>query len=934
MEEVEVFNGINGSTGRYLTTPTGRDLVQQVRKPPLDPAGLREYQWWTERYGLDDPNRAAVQQVDPKDLGEAGWAVLFGPSIGKEVKAALDPLLRHRKAQAGPLFREIAYKPGESKQEFLLRNSAGPGPANPQKLPYYVLLVGDPSEIPYRFQYELDVQYAVGRIHFQEADDYRRYAEGVVAAETSSPRPKQLTLFGVRNPDDPSTLRTSSELIEPLYKALEAMRVEDAWSLRLELAEKATKERLAALLGGSETPALLFTACHGMAFPEDPALQPRYQGALLCQNWPGPQQWQQAIPETFYFSADDIPAEADIRGLITFHFACYSAGTPDYSDFDHPMLGGRAQVSALPFLARLPQRLLSQGALAVMGHIDRAWTTSFSWKTPGQTPLDPAEAAELAKAEQIEVFESTLRRLLEGHPVGSAIEYVNQRHAELSVELSGLWEDFESQLPVGKERFSRAWRANNDARNFIVVGDPAVRLSGAPWPIKEAKKPLGEQIQRRESEQQSGASSDPVASRFLAVGNGGKTPAAILELLVTATGNPQVYQVAASSASQGHAVHLISLAHLSEELKDIPSLLERPTTANELRALGTKLFDTLLTKDILLLYGRILGGLSEQDRGVRLLLRMEAPELTVLPWELLFDPGRQLFLATDPRCSLSRSLTLLEPIRPLASLGPLRILVVQPISSGLYSRAEEGVLDQVSGTLGDIVQVVKLPQGCATPEALRTALRSEPHVVHFAGHAAFRENEAVIFLDRQDGSPWPMLAPAFAHLFLERPSVRIVVLNACEGASRSTHQALAGMAPWMLRHGLPAVVAMQWPITNSEAGLFATEFYRELILRGDVDLGTAMARARGALFQEKPYSPAFANPVLYLRAPDSSLSLSGDLAAGSHQRGSCSPPPPLQPSVQSSYNTTGGTGSLNIGGSVQQISGGVHFHGPRRNDPE
>jgi CHAT domain-containing protein len=932
MESGEVFNGIDGSTGRYLT-PAGRDQIEQVQKPPLDSAGLREYQWWVERYGLDDPNRAAVQQVDPKDLGQAGWAVLFGPRVGEEVKDALGPLLRHRASQAGPLYRKLDFKPGQTKQEFLLRNQAGPGPANPQKLPYYVLLVGDPNEIPYRFQYELDVQYAVGRIHFQETDDYRRYAESVVAAETSPPRPKELAFFGVRNPDDPATLRTSSELIEPLYRALEALRVEDAWSLRLDLAEQATKDRLAALLGGSETPALLFTACHGMAFPEAPALQVRHQGALLCQNWPGPQKWQQAIPETFYFSADDVPAGADLRGLITFHYACYSAGTPDFSDFNHPTLGGRSQIAALPFLAPLAQRLLSHangGALAVLGHIDRAWTTSFSWKTPGQTPLDPTEAAELAKAEQIEVFESVLRRLLEGHPVGSAMEYVNQRHAELSVELSGLWEDREYQLSLSKEHFSRMWRANNDARNFIVVGDPAVRLGGAPWPTKEAKTPLREQVMWRESEQQSGASSDRMAE-----GNVGETPAAILELLMTTTGRPQIYQVAASSASQGHAVNLVSLAYLSEELKDIPALRDRPTNADELRALGTRLFETLLAGDIRFLYERLLGGLSEKARGLRLLLRMDAPELTVLPWEVLFDPGRKLFLATDPRCSLSRSLTLLEPIRSLASSGPLRILMVQPVSSGLYSRAEEDVLDQVRGALGDSsIQVVKLSQRRATPEALRSALHSDPHIVHFAGHAAFRENEAVIFLDRQDGTPWPMLAPAFAHLFLERPSVRLVVLNACEGASRSAHQVLAGLAPWLLRRGLPAVVAMQWPITNSEAGLFATELYRHLARRGDGDLEVAMARARGALFQEKPYSPAFANAVLYLRAPDSSLFLSADAVESSEQRGSHSSPHPLQPSVQSSYNTTGGPGSLNIGGSVQQISGGIHFHGPKRHDPE
>lgn len=489
MEEQEIFNGIDGSTGRYLSSPTDRELIEEVAAPPLDAARRREYLWWIERYGIDDPDRAAVQQVDPKDLGQAGWAVLFAPDVDKKVKEALEPLLSHRKRQAGAFYKEYEYQPDQSKQEFLIRRGAGPGPADPKKVPYYILLVGDPNKISYRFQYELDVQYAVGRIHFDEPDQYRRYAESVVAAEAKSPRPKELVLFGVRNPDDRATARTSSELIEPLFKVFDKLRVEDEWSSRLILAEKATKARLGALLGGSETPALLFTASHGMAFPGDPELQLRDQGALLCQEWPGPQKGKGPIPPGFYFSAADVPSQADLLGLITFNYACFSAGTPNYSDFDHPLFSERQLMTPRPFLSRLAQQLLSHpngGALAVLGHVDRAWTTSFSWKGGKPNPEEvPTEEATEAPKGQIEVFESVLRQLLAGHPVGSAMEYVNQRHAELAVELSGFWADREHLLSVGRDDFSRTWRANNDAQNFIVVGDPAVRLVGAPWKMRQ-----------------------------------------------------------------------------------------------------------------------------------------------------------------------------------------------------------------------------------------------------------------------------------------------------------------------------------------------------------------------------------------------------------------------------------------------------------------
>ena len=42
-------------------------------------------------FGVDD------SEVDPNDLSEAGWAVLFAPGIDQKIKDALKPLLDRRK---------------------------------------------------------------------------------------------------------------------------------------------------------------------------------------------------------------------------------------------------------------------------------------------------------------------------------------------------------------------------------------------------------------------------------------------------------------------------------------------------------------------------------------------------------------------------------------------------------------------------------------------------------------------------------------------------------------------------------------------------------------------------------------------------------------------------------------------------------------------
>ena len=461
------FNGINGDLGDYDLPPMTAAELSALIQGQSRPQNLDELRF---RYQQASRQHLGVKEgVDPKKLDEAGWGIIFSHDADPAVKEALSELLNLRREQAGATFKLYegpdGYRPGESKGAFLARHGAGPGPADPEKVPYYLLIVGSPESIPYRFQSQLDVQYAVGRLHFATPEEYAAYAGSVVAAERGAARrPRRATFFGVANAGDRATQLSLSHLVQPAYEGLKAARPD--WDFAAITGNRATKAELAGLLGGRRTPALLFSASHGMSFASSSPRQLAHQGALLCQDWPGPEAWRGhgQIPPSYYFAADDLSVAADLQGLIAFFFACFSAGTPREDEFARQAFGDRVAIAPHAFLAQLPVRMLGHprgGALAVIGHVERAWGYSFVWPGAGR---------------QTEAFDSTLRRLLDGHPVGSAVEYFNERYAELATVLSDELEEIDFGKKADPYHLANLWTANNDARGYAIIGDPAVRL--------------------------------------------------------------------------------------------------------------------------------------------------------------------------------------------------------------------------------------------------------------------------------------------------------------------------------------------------------------------------------------------------------------------------------------------------------------------------
>src|SRR3954468_2089794 len=211
-----IFNGVNGATGDYLLSLSREQLFRVAQGEPLNDAEQAELRY--KHQLATEAHLGPAEGIDPCKLEEAGWGVIFAYNADAAVREALSELLGLRREQAGDYYREYiaadGYRPNEAKQAFLARHGAGPGPADPRKVPYYLLIVGDPETIPYQFQYQLDVQYAVGRIYFDTLEEYAQYARSVVTAEKNgTPRPRQLSFFGAQNKDDRATDLSARYLI-------------------------------------------------------------------------------------------------------------------------------------------------------------------------------------------------------------------------------------------------------------------------------------------------------------------------------------------------------------------------------------------------------------------------------------------------------------------------------------------------------------------------------------------------------------------------------------------------------------------------------------------------------------------------------------------------------------------------------------------------
>lgn len=425
--------------------------------------------------------------ADPNDLPLQRWGIIIPDSpAGDSALEAIEPLRALRQKEQDAPIQVFRVPPGmdlekslDWKNQVLYNEDALPE----EERPRFLLILGDLDEVSAELGHVLANGSFVGRIHFDELNGYKTYADKVARWEREPSKFEKATArFFVANDETTATKQGDRYLVKP---CLELARRRTRRPFPADVEEPFTDVKGASdfiAKCSDDKPSMLLSVCHGLGRSSSFQWasvdeQRRLQGALVL---PASRSDEELVMGEKVLSGPFLP------GGFWFAFACFGAGTPSTSAF-YPWLrqlanegefeGAASDVlqslpakGERPFLAALPKAALANpsGPLGVIGHLDLAWTYGF---------VDSS----LTNSRASRIFGS-LRVMANGSRAGVALDALMRSYREVNDELLSGYEAekdaqvFRQTFAVDTAKRAHAFMLRNDLRGYVLLGDPAARL--------------------------------------------------------------------------------------------------------------------------------------------------------------------------------------------------------------------------------------------------------------------------------------------------------------------------------------------------------------------------------------------------------------------------------------------------------------------------
>ena len=349
------------------------------------------------------------------------------------------------------------------------------------------------------------------------------------------------------------------------------------------------------------------------------------------------------------------------------------------------------------------------------------------------------------------------------------------------------------------------------------------------------------------------------------------------DLMIEGTGE-ETYRARVLDSPAGGAAGSFSLPFSTLELENFLLKVGRPRRGTRrlespemetVRQFGQKLFDAVFQDDLRLSLRRSLDEVERRDEGLRIRLWFsDAPELASLPWEFLYSESEDQFLVLSAWTPIVRYLDLTQRIDPLPVDGPLRILVMISNPHDYPTLDVEEEWRRIEDSLRPVIDrgavTIDRTENATLLELQHKLRKNEYHIFHFLGHGGFdqKSDDGVLVMEDAHNRSRLVTGRDLGTILNDHRSLRLAVLNACEGARASDEDPFSGAAQSLIRKGIPAVVAMQFEITDDAAIAFAQEFYGAIADAYPVD--AAVGEARRAIFG-LGNDIEWGTPVLYMR---------------------------------------------------------------------